>query len=686
MPGRSAVRAFFLWPLIFTAGLAALTWFLFYSFDLFPSAFILFFSLLTWVRPRLAAPTRFDRIVFSRWSPLAAALLLVLAWAAACGTFDPLPLALALLAFLPLTFDRVRLREALLSNGSLAAFAVLLLAADWAVSGRFEPALALSLFLVGLLVLAPRGELRFPEERRIAALHPALFGILAAIAVGWVWGSLDSVPTIHDEASYLLQASLFAEGRWKAPSPPLPEFFEQFHVLLTPFMASKYPPGHALLLVPGILMGYPALAPLALTGLAGAVFFGLARRLSNIWVAVLAWILWVGAHSNLDYRSTYLSDVTTSALWLVGWWMLLEWKETGRLRYLMALSACIGWGAITRELTTVAFAIPAAVVVLRIAAARRAWRDVVVGAIPGLAILCLLPLSNIRTTGDWRVSPRLLYTSQYMPYDVPGFGPGAPRPTRELPPELRKANENMERHKDTHTISSLPCVLVARARVIANGVFGRYSDSLLPIALVGLVFVTVETVVAIAAAALLVLLYLSYWHIREWSVYYIDLHPVLCFLAALGIWYIVSTLAGLATRHGTGPFSRAASLRSAAALLSAIVLAAESAGVLVRLRADKRAALAPQTEFRSQIRSLRGPSLVFVRYGPAHDFNRSLVENEADLAKSLVWVVHDRGQDNERLRRLVPDRKPYLYEEASRTLLPLSEAHRPTGSGTPAAP
>src|SRR5260370_11675979 len=103
-------------------------------------------------------------------------------------------------------------------------------------------------------------------------------GVVTALLTWWVWGSLDQVAVFHDEAAYLLQAKIFASGRWAAPARPLPEFFEQFHVLVTPVFASKYWPGHSLLMVPGVWLGLPGLVPVLLSGLTGALCFGLARR------------------------------------------------------------------------------------------------------------------------------------------------------------------------------------------------------------------------------------------------------------------------------------------------------------------------------------------------------------------------------------------------------------------------
>ena len=64
---------------------------------------------------------------------------------------------------------------------------------------------------------------------------PVAIGVITALAFCWVaGGSLDVEPLSTDEASYVLQAGLLAEGKVTAPGAPIPEFFEQPWVLVTP--------------------------------------------------------------------------------------------------------------------------------------------------------------------------------------------------------------------------------------------------------------------------------------------------------------------------------------------------------------------------------------------------------------------------------------------------------------------
>ena len=74
------------------------------------------------------------------------------------------------------------------------------------------------------------------------------------------YGLLNGVrePGVHDEFSYLLGASTFAQGRLSNPTPALPEFFEAPHVLVEPTYNSKYPPAQAVMLAIGYrIFGHP---------------------------------------------------------------------------------------------------------------------------------------------------------------------------------------------------------------------------------------------------------------------------------------------------------------------------------------------------------------------------------------------------------------------------------------------
>ncbi|HJU90006.1 MAG TPA: hypothetical protein VJ672_11470, partial [Gemmatimonadaceae bacterium] len=461
-------------------------------------------------------------------------------------------------------------------------------------------------------------------------------------------------------AAYVLQARIFASGQWVAPPRPLPGFFEQMAVFGEPLLVPKYPPGHALLLVPGIWLGLPGLGSVVLSGVAGAMLFALARRLAGPWVAILTWLIWLTAPGNLQWRASYLSQMTTSAAWLVGWWCLSKWRDAPELKWACGVALCVAWCAITRPLTAIAYAIPIAIVMIRLTSRRRTWRQLAVAGSLGMLVLAVVPLWSARTIGDWRTTPYTLYMRTFIPTERLGFGMVEDAPLRVLPPDLARVDADWRRVHAMHTMERLPITATFRMLAIGRGAWGGWRATLVLFFLVGLTALTGAGWLALASGALLLGTHLVFAHPSVWWPYYLELLPVLAFVTATGVWRVLTR-----TAEASRAIPAAAALAAGAILLSAFDSSeARRNGVLTR---------AAQERFNQRIATIPDSgAIVFVRYAPTHDHHRSLVVNDADLERQRIWVVYDRGVDNERLRRLAPTRAAYLYDEASDALMPLA--------------
>jgi hypothetical protein len=498
----------------------------------------------------------------------------------------------------------------------------------------------------------------------VARFAPLLAGVLTALAVLVVWGSLDPVPVMHDEWAYWLQADQYARLRWSEPSPTIPEFFEQLYVLVTPVFAAKYWPGHAIALAPGFAVGLPALMPLVLTALTGALMFALARRTAGARVAVVAWVLWVGAFGNLRFRAAYFSEITTSFAWLAAWWALLEWRRTRQLGWMVALSAVTGWGAVTRPATMFVFALPVGAVVLRDAWRARTWRHVGAGLAVGTLVLGLLPLWSARVTGDWRTTPLALYTRQYLPFDVPGYTVSATPPERALPPEMERVRGFLRDIKHDQAGAPAWRTFADRAGLLLRDAFDGWRLPFAAAFAVGLVTAGAAGWFAIGSDALLVLAYLAQAHTADWTVYYLEAMPAVAYVSALGVERF---LAWPARRGATTRWSArlVLPLGAVAAVLLAIDVA-RARGVLARVSAQPRA-------FRAAVARLpRRPNIVFVRYAQRRNMHLALVANRGVLASADTWIVHDRGPENARLLATARGRTAYLLDERAGTFTELA--------------
>lgn len=490
---------------------------------------------------------------------------------------------------------------------------------------------------------------------------PWIFGILALLATLVVWGGITPVAVYHDEAAYLLQAAIFSGGRWVGPTPPIPAFFEQFHVLLAPGLIPKYPPGFALALIPGSLLHLPALVPLLLTAITAVLAFTLARRVAGVPVACLAAALWIASPGNLRFRAGYFAELMTSALWLAGWLALLEWRGTGHRGWLLLVAACAGASAITRPLTALVFTLPVGVVVLRDMVAQRSWRQLPPALAIGLAFLAIMLLHNRATTGSWRTTPYSVYTTQYLPFDRMGFGLDSTPPQQALPPDMQDLSTYFGGLHARHTMSRLPVTLEQRGAALLRDATGMPALAALALVIAALVTAPAAVWVATATTALLLLAHLPYAHFNNWTLYYLEAFPVVALLVALGLACLGRLLVGASD-------ARLGLLLGGTTLVVLCTLPFR----VIQLRDEHRSNAASALYFDALLREVPDHSIVFVRYGPHHVSHYSLIQNPANYEAARSWVVYDRGAGNASLMSAAPDRSAWLYDEATGSMSPIA--------------
>lgn len=506
---------------------------------------------------------------------------------------------------------------------------------------------------------------------------PLFVGAITAVFMTWLWGGLDQVAVIHDEAAYLLQAKIYAGGHWTAPGLPLPEFFEQYHVFVTPILVPKYPPGHAVLLVPGIWLGLPGLMPVLLLGLCGALVFEVARRLTNPWIGLIAWLLWMTAPGIMDFEPGYMSETSTSALWMLGWYSLVRWLERDEQKWLLLLAVSIGLGFLSRPVTMVIFALPVGLVVLVRVGRRNTWKELVTPFGAGFVFLAIWFLWCQRTTGNPLHAPYALYSRYYFPDDVVGFGLTGLQPLRPLNPDMAVFNEYVKiLHRD-YTLASLPTNLWQRTVAISANMWATRA-ALLPLAALALITTSAPFWFAIGTMVLLVLAYLSVGHAPVWTVYYVEIQPVLAFATAVAWWRLASLLANKKLEWPLRTVPAVAPGTVFAVLVGLILLMPYTTRMAPYIAASKIEGEAYHRNFRDLLALAPGDRImVFIRYARNHSPHESLVTNAPDLAAARAWTVYDRGADNIRLIRYASNRKPYLFDDAHRVLIPLDSTGAP---------
>jgi hypothetical protein len=512
---------------------------------------------------------------------------------------------------------------------------------------------------------------------------PPVCGLMSALIMAWMWSGSHFIPNIADESAYVLQAEIFAKGAWSLPARPLPEFFDQMHVFVTPFVASKYFPGQSLLLVPGFLVGFRPLIPLLLIFGSGLLMVALTRRIANGWTALLVWAIWIMGRGNLHFLPSYFSETTTVFLWLLGWWALNDWYIRPRRRTLILLGACIAWALITRPLTGLVFAVPAVSVAVWLAWRRGLLAQVGHALLVGGAVLCIVPVWSKFTTGKWSETPQSLYTRTYLPWDRIGFGLDSSPPLRALPPnQTREIEMFMAVHRN-HTVGRLPFTAKVRLMALRDDVFPTWRAGLVWFFVLGLLSMTPVIAVGAITTLLLFVAYLFYAHPNDWTVYYLEALPVVALITVLGFVLAMNWLrrniergdepthapVGTQTEKAVRAEGEHGGAGSLVGIVLTIALLAGSLPVvrLERFLHDRGAAVRLGLwDVRARLPTPR--NLLFVR--DERKSARTMVTNDADdPAQARTWLVNDLGSENVRLQELVPDRAAYLIDLKAKTLI-----------------
>ena len=252
-----------------------------------------------------------------------------------------------------------------------------------------------------------------PERRQeLGRLAAAALAFAAALFIG-LWVYRGTVCTT-DENSYLFQAAAFSEGLLRrAPPPhPLEQLLHRSMNVIDPRLGwfSRYPPGHALWLLPGVVLGCPRLMPALAAALSLWLLTGVARTLRAPWW--LAALLLLLSPYFLFMHGTLLSHTSGMLATSLLLWAYLRWRETGRFRSIAAAGAAWAWLFLGRPYTAAllvpAFALDALVLWFR-RRDRATFQALVVFGAAALAGPLFTLFYNELVTGHARQAPYLMY-------------------------------------------------------------------------------------------------------------------------------------------------------------------------------------------------------------------------------------------------------------------------------------
>ena len=304
----------------------------------------------------------------------------------------------------------------------------------WTIAGAIQDVTNKILPLVILSVLTTillQKKLHCTVSNVISNVKPKLLLLaaffLSVIAIGllshYVLQDYYIIPT--DENAYLFQAKTFAQGRLFAEPHPLSEFFEAVNIVTTPSKVfGKYPPGHALFLMWGVLIGYPRLIPLFISSLTLLVIFLLAKEAYDSKTAKVSVIFALLSPVYLFTSSTLLSQTTSLFLISLGCLFFIKTLKTERYYFPISSGACLGLAFNTRPLNTIALSIPFAAYFFYLLLKYKGnyWKKFVLFSLTLVIFLGMFLSYNHTLTGDAFLMPFQMWGNEHLVRDRYGLG------------------------------------------------------------------------------------------------------------------------------------------------------------------------------------------------------------------------------------------------------------------------
>lgn len=288
--------------------------------------------------------------------------------------------------------------------------------------------------------------------QRLAPYVAVLIAGGATAIMGWLSGyAYQRLPSTQDTVVDLFQARTLALGRLWAPVPNHLWFFGQYATLnLNHHWFGKYPPGWALVLSVGVLLGVPWLVNPIVSGAGVLLVYFIGRELFGWKVGLLAELLALSSPFILFLGAGFYAEPATWLFLAAYVYLVLRWRRATSTTYLPARRSvaprlylagaglAIGMAAITRPLDAIAFGLP----FLLLFVARPLW----VGWLaPGAAVpVGSYVAYSVILTGSWIPNGHQLADK----WDRLGFGSNVGGPAHSyfsaFTPNVALANVAME--------------------------------------------------------------------------------------------------------------------------------------------------------------------------------------------------------------------------------------------------
>jgi hypothetical protein len=201
------------------------------------------------------------------------------------------------------------------------------------------------------------------EHRRAVTAVIAGVGAAAVLAIAVI--VLRGQVVTDDEYVYLFQSRLLAHGRAAWPAPVQSDFLVNVFVQVkNGRWFGQYPPGHPLMLLPGVLVGWPRGVPVILAAANLLLVAALLRRIAGARWAVAGALLLLLSPLFLLTGATLLSHPSSTFGLALACWAAVRVLEEGRVRHGLAAGLGLAVVLLARPYTAVTLgAFPAALLV-----------------------------------------------------------------------------------------------------------------------------------------------------------------------------------------------------------------------------------------------------------------------------------------------------------------------------------
>ncbi len=230
-------------------------------------------------------------------------------------------------------------------------------------------------------------------------------------------------PLFEDEFSYLFQSEILANGKLYAQSPPCLQFFTKPHIINNGKWYSKYTIGWPLLLVPGVLIGFPIIIPALFSAGGLILIYYLVKEISNkSLTAVIAVFLTLFSPFYLLEGDTFFTHTPSAFFILLCLLCILKLRGENSFKYAVTGGLAAGMAVFIRPGDTVIVLMGMlpliAYIIMETKEKTEKLKYLTVSSLMFFLVMGILLWTNKVQNG----SPFLLGFNVYDPFDKIGFG------------------------------------------------------------------------------------------------------------------------------------------------------------------------------------------------------------------------------------------------------------------------